>query len=311
MDLFTDFSRVLLSILFEALPFVLIGSLLSGLMEVFVPAEALGRIMPRNRLLAALFGASAGVVLPMCECGIVPVLRRLIRKGVPVHAAIAYLLAAPIVNPVVILSTLAAFRMADPALMTGLRVGIGAIVAVGTGLLASALIGREGFKVAVQEGTTHRPPFRAALPEALRHAGRDFIEIGAFLVLGASIAAVLNVIVSRSVIDRFATNHVTATVAMMGLAALLNLCSEADAFVAWSFRGFSLAARLAFLVLGPMFDLKLLVMYTRVFRGRMIALVCVSVIVLVFVAIMVVGYAIPTLADPAYSGIVRAAGGTP
>ncbi len=302
MEWFSDFSSVLLSILFEALPFILFGSLVSGLMEVLVPAETLQRWIPRNRVAATAMGALAGLALPMCECGIVPVMRRLVRKGVPLHAALAYMLAAPIVNPIVIASTAFAFRQVrqiGPWTFTSLRVGLGVLIAVCGGLIVSALAGRNPTWIAASEPSSgSAPPLRRALPEALRHAGRDFVEIGAFLVLGSAVAAALNVFVRREAILQFADNPVGSTLAMMGLAVALNLCSEADAFVAWSFRGFSLASRLAFLVLGPMLDLKLIAMYTRVFKKRTIMLLCATTLVLVFAAILVLGLAWPGLTQP-------------
>ena len=103
----SDFTLVWLSLLYEALPFVALGSLLSGFVEVFVSREAVARFLPRNPVAATVVAAFAGVAVPMCECGIVPVVRRLIRKGVPAGAGVAYMLAAPIVHPLVIVRTTA------------------------------------------------------------------------------------------------------------------------------------------------------------------------------------------------------------
>lgn len=290
-----DFASIWLSILFEAVPFVLLGALAGGFMEVLMPGDALRRWTPRNPLFAAMLGAGAGVAMPMCECGIIPVVRRLVRKGVPPHAAVAYMLAAPIVNPLVALSTFVAFRAASPWAVTGLRVGLGFLIAVTASMLFRAFAGAQPMLDSEPAAPRARPPWRQAVPEALRHAGRDFIEITAILTLGAAIAAALNAWVPREAVRGFAGNHVAATLAMMALAVALNLCSEADAFVAWSLGDFSIAARLGFLVLGPMLDMKLLAMYTRVFRLRAIILLAATVVVLVFVATLAVGYAWPAL----------------
>jgi uncharacterized membrane protein YraQ (UPF0718 family) len=298
LELFGDFSRVLLSILFEALPFVLLGSLVSGIMEVFLPSEALTRILPKNRFLATLSGAVAGLALPMCECGVVPVMRRLIRKGTPLNVALAYMLAAPMVNPIVILSTMVAFRSMRPLTVTGLRVGLGLVIAMITSAVVTAFAGKNPHTIELRAPTAARPSWREGSREALGHAGRDFIEIGAFLVIGAAISAALNILVERKIVVQFAGQNVMATVTMMGMALVLNLCSEADAFVAWSFRDFSISSRLAFLVLGPMLDMKLISMYTRVFRRRTILILCASSVVLVFTATLLLGNLWPELSKP-------------
>lgn len=295
MTAFQDFASIWLSILFEAVPFVLLGALVGGFMEVLMPADALKRWTPRNPLLAAMTGAGAGALMPMCECGVIPVVRRLVRKGVPPHAAVAYMLAAPIVNPIVALSTFVAFRAASPWAVTGLRLGLGFAIAVAVAMLVRAFAGATPMLDAQPEAPRARLPWRQALPEALRHAGRDFIEITAILALGAAIAAALNAWVPREAVRGFAGNHVAATLAMMALAVALNLCSEADAFVAWSLGDFSIASRLGFILLGPMLDMKLLAMYTRVFRPRTILIVTGSVLLLVFVSVVAVGYAWPAL----------------
>lgn len=290
-----DFASIWLSILFEAVPFVLLGALVGGFMEALMPGDVMKRWTPRNPLLAAMLGAGAGVMMPMCECGVIPVVRRLVRKGVPPHAAVAYMLAAPIVNPIVALSTFVAFRAASPWAMTGLRVGLGFTIAVTAAMVFRAFAGAAPMLDAEAAAPRERLTWRQAIPEALRHAGRDFIEITAILAIGAAIAAALNAWVPREAVRGFAGNHVAATLAMMALAVALNLCSEADAFVAWSLGDFSLAARLGFLVLGPMLDMKLVAMYTRVFRPRTIILLTTTVVVLVFVAVVAVGYAWPAL----------------
>ena len=298
LGLFGDFSRVLLSILFEALPFVLLGSLVSGFMEVFLPSEALARILPRNRFLATLSGATAGLALPMCECGVVPVMRRLIRKGIPLNVALAYMLAAPMVNPIVILSTMVAFRSMRPLTVTGLRVGLGLVIAMITSAVVTALAGKKAHTIELMAPVARRPSWHDGSREALGHAGRDFIEIGAFLVIGAAISAALNVLVERNLVVQFAGQKVMATVTMMAMALVLNLCSEADAFVAWSFRDFSISSRLAFLVLGPILDMKLIAMYTRVFHKRTIVILCVCSAVLVFTATTLLGSLWPELSKP-------------
>ena len=308
-----DFAQVFLSIILEAAPFILIGSLLSGAMEVFVPRGALARIMPRRTLPAVCLGAACGVVLPMCECGIMPVVRRLLRKGVPVSAAVAYMLAAPIVNPVVVASTYVAFRFqaqGGPSqvglFMVFARTGLGFLLAVLTGLVVSRLGGKrpmiadaEGLESHDHDHALAPRSFGARVLSVLRHAAGDFLEILFFLCVGSALAAVVNVGLDRAVVRPFAEREILATGSMMGLAVLLNVCSEADAFVAASFRAFSLGSLLAFLVLGPMLDIKLLLMYTRLYRARMIVVICSCTIVMTLVGSLLVGRLAPEWRPPA------------
>ncbi len=134
-----DFLKDFTSIIWEAFPFIVLGALVAGILEEVVPQQAIARIVPRNKVLAVSLGALLGLVFPMCECGIVPVMRRLLRKGLPLGTCVAYMMAGPIINLVVIASTVAAFGPHGLALqMTLLRVGLGFIVAVVTGLLVEA-----------------------------------------------------------------------------------------------------------------------------------------------------------------------------
>src|SRR5437868_7745335 len=130
-----DFSISFLSILFEGVPFMFIGTLVSGFIDAFVPSEKMEKILPRNPVAAIALSGALGVVFPMCECGVVPVIRRLIRKGLPVSCALTYLLAAPIVNPIVALSTFAAFRGQHPAMVTSMRLIMGFGVALVCGMI--------------------------------------------------------------------------------------------------------------------------------------------------------------------------------
>ena len=132
---FNDFAVSFLSVLFEGIPFLLLGSLVSGLVDVFVPAEKMQRLLPKNPAAAIFASGLLGLIFPMCECGSVIVIRRFIRKGLPVSCAVTYMLGAPIVSPIVALSTYAAFRGQNPWLMTSLRLGIGFLIAVAAGFI--------------------------------------------------------------------------------------------------------------------------------------------------------------------------------
>lgn len=134
-----DFAFAFLSILFEGAPFILLGTLVSGIIDIYLPAGTMERFLPRNRLLAVMAAGVMGAVFPVCECAVVPVIRRLVRKGLPLSCGLTYMLAAPIVNPITALSTWKAFQGQEAAMMTGSRLMLGYLVAVGVGLIVLRL----------------------------------------------------------------------------------------------------------------------------------------------------------------------------
>jgi uncharacterized membrane protein YraQ (UPF0718 family) len=289
----SDFVFVWWALLYEALPFVVVGAILSGFLECCVSSETVARFFPKNRLLGIGISACVGLVFPMCECGIVPVVRRLVMKGVPVSCAVAYMLASPIINPLVILSTWVAFRNEGAPVITSLRVALAYIVAVAVAVIVWRLLGEKNVLLNRPAGNSHHHHAHARrnhlLVDVLVHASRDFLVIGATLVVGAGLAAVINSGFSRTAMEPFAGNPWAAVAGMSILAVALNLCSEADAFVARSFLAFPMAAKLAFLVLGPMVDIKLIAMYTTVFRPKAIVVIMSAATLLVF-ALCITGY---------------------
>jgi uncharacterized membrane protein YraQ (UPF0718 family) len=283
---FTDFALSFLSILFEGIPFLLLGSLVSGAVEAFLPAEVLTRLLPKNYAASIVASALLGLIIPMCECGSVVVIRRLIRKGLPLPCAITYMMAAPIVSPVVALSTYAAFRGQHPLEITLLRLLLGFLVAVGVGMAVRDLPAEKLLQPAMIESISGRrraglsmaaAPVDTGLDMAeegvtgkifrtVQSATSDFLDVTFFFIIGAAIASTFNTAVNQSLLVPIATNPTLSVVAMMALAFMLALCSSTDAFIAVSFRMFPPAAKLAFLVFGPVFDTKLIFLYGAVFR---------------------------------------------
>lgn len=228
-----------------------------------------------------------GLVFPMCECGVVPVIRRLISKGLPVSNAIAYMLAAPIVNPIVILSTYAAFRGQNATEFTMLRLGVGYLVSVIVALAVHNLplrgVLRRGvlLEASKSHGAERAPGFSIRIGSALRAAVTDFLDVMVFFVLGVAVSAMFSTAVNQEVIMPLALNDWIATSSMMVFAAILSLCSTSDAFIAATFIAFPGVAKLAFLIFGPMFDLKLLFIYSAVFRKRFVAGLAVGLFILI------------------------------
>jgi uncharacterized membrane protein YraQ (UPF0718 family) len=312
VDQVKNFIIIFTSIFYEALPFIVLGAVIAGILQEFLPARLVTRILPANRTVAVALGGLLGLIFPMCECGIIPIMRRLLRKGLPLSCCMAYLLAGPIINAVVILSTVVAFSGVDPndplyrgqmtsAWMTGLRVGMGYVVALVVALLVERQYQKHGkalLKPLPVRGDDEEDDQPGVKKTPLKRLGNisetalhDFIDIAVFLIIGALLAATSRMFIRNEDIPAFLASvpvsawlvPVAAIVVMMVFAVLVTLCSEADAFVAASFSTLPPASKLAFLVLGPMLDLKLIVMYTRVFRPPLIRTIITAVVLQVLV----------------------------
>ncbi|MET7698787.1 permease [Streptomyces sp. NPDC005485] len=257
---------VCLAVTVQALPFLLLGTALSGAINAFVPTRVFSRVLPRRPVFAVPVAGIAGVVLPGCECASVPVAKSLIGRGVPPAAAFAFLLSAPAVNPVVLTATAIAFPGSPVMVPARLLASLATSFAMGWLWL---LLGREQWLRPVVRHTGHRPG-QSRWKEFRRGFQHDFLHAGGFLVLGAMAAATFNVTVPRSVLEVFSGSPWLSVLFLAALAILLAVCSEADAFLAASLTGFSPLARLAFMVVGPMVDLKLIALQAGTF-GRAFA----------------------------------------
>ncbi|MGV9785847.1 permease [Streptomyces sp. NPDC004673] len=257
---------VCLAITVQALPFLILGTVLSGAINAFVPADLFTRVLPKRAALAVPVAGVAGAVLPGCECASVPVANSLIRRGVTPAAAFAFLLSAPAINPIVLTATAVAFP-GNPAMVAARLVASLATAAV-MGWLWLCFGKEKWLRPAVRHtGHQHGHSRWAEFRQGFQH---DFLHAGGFLVLGAMAAATFNVAVPRTVLDTFSGSPWLSVLFLAGLAVLLAVCSEADAFVAASLTGFSPTARLAFMVVGPMVDLKLIALQAGTF-GRAFA----------------------------------------
>ncbi len=256
----------------QALPFVLVGALAGAAIEVFVSPARLERLSDLPKWAQLPCSALAGVAFPLCECGSVPVARRLISKGLTPSAAITFMLAAPVLNPVVIASTFVAYRGRSTLwVMVSGRFILGFIAAVTVGWVLGGTKGGESLlRRAVP---TRVEPVTLGKPEArwrtfFLHLGNDFLFMGRFLLIGAAAAAMVQTFLPQSWTSRVGVLPVVDVLAMMALALILSLCSESDAFIAASFSQFGPGPQLAFLVFGPMVDLKLISLYAGTFSRR-------------------------------------------
>jgi uncharacterized membrane protein YraQ (UPF0718 family) len=351
-----DYLLVFVSIILEALPFIVFGCIISGALEELLPQRFIQRLLPKNRYLAIVSSSFMGFLLPMCECGIVPVMRRLLAKGMPASCAVTYMLSAPVINPIVLWSTMLAFTGFGAPYDLGTAKGLGMVlIRAGGAFITAVIVGvifenmtRRGIQVAkadvkrvrlmetgessqlleqdlagkelVQIGGVsatapahgeaghvhdetckhdhdhshapgdghehHHPPAKRGIMARIvgisEIALTDFIDISAFLVIGAALAAAVRSTVSNQALEQIGMTPILPILLMMGFAFLLSLCSEADAFVAANFGKMSVGSKLGFLVLGPMLDVKLLIMYHWVFTRKAVTVLVVTLITVVF-----------------------------
>ncbi len=326
MNQFNNALTLFFSLLVEAIPFLLIGVFFSSALLLFVDERKLIAAVPKQPLLAAFAGSLIGFLFPVCECGNVPVARRLIVQGAPAAMAIGFLLAAPVVNPVVFWATWIAFR--DQPEMVFLRVGFSLLIATMIGWVFStqadlrplmqpavarampipkraakktkaprtkAPQAEETASPLLQSGTfflgqsdqplqvdglgqaalAANPTLSRPIPERLRlmldNVIQELRELGGILIIGSAIAALVQVSVPRDLILSLGQGPVSSILAMMLLAAVVSICSTVDSFFALSFAStFTTGSLLAFLVFGPMIDLKNFALLLTVFRGRAI-----------------------------------------
>ncbi|MGG1553343.1 permease [Paenibacillus ferrarius] len=330
-DVFTAFMDIFL----DALPFMFMGVLLSTVVENFIPEGVIQRMTPRNPIGGVLFACVLGIMFPLCECGMIPFVRRLMRKGMPVYIAVIFILVGPILNPIVFASTWMAFR-GDPS-MAYARMGLTFGVALVIGLWLTRFLKKDPLRHPVtpsgdstaaihkshthahehhrhdhvaphqdhhdhhhhhdQDGHTHdhhhhhehghdhahHHDHGGRAMTMLSHGTSEMIEMSKYLMLGAFLTAIIQTFVAQDSLTAIGQGAIFSHVFMMGFAYLLSLCSTTDAFVAFSFaKTFSPGSLLAFLVFGPMIDVKSTLMLLSIFKSRFVLSLSIVVAITVF-----------------------------
>ena len=281
-----DVALSFFAIVLEGAPFLLLGAIVSGLVDVFLPAGVIKDWLPKSKSQGVFAALGAGLIFPLCECGAMPIVQRLIRKGVPPAVATTYMLAAPALNPLALFSTFLAFRNQDPWLMVVLRFSFSFLVLIFLGfwlvrlrpenmLRADTFVGTARTQAAMSPNPglvlTPRPGLSlGGLQQFTGSVIRDFTGVLLFLVIGAAAAALFSTGFNRNLLDPIGQNIVLGPLAGILLAQLLCLCSTTDAFIIAAFAPFSIPAKIAFLVAGPLIDLKLYWLYRSAFQARFV-----------------------------------------
>lgn len=333
---------IFLSLLVEAIPFLLIGVLFSSMLLFFVDERALVEKVPKNPMLAAICGSLLGFLFPVCECGNVPVARRLITQGAPTPFAIGFLLAAPTINPIVIWVTWVAFRdqpeivvlrvvfslliatiigyvfsfqkdlspIVQPTLARYLKfnqprkarskrneqeleAAVPSILKPGTYLLGGKLGGQAVRMETAMEDTlpAYNPskPFWDKMRLVIENSIQELRELGAVLVLGSAIAAAIQVLAPRELILSLGIGPIVSILTMLVLATVVSICSTVDSFFALSFASsFTSGSLLAFLVFGPMIDLKGIGLMLSIFKPKAVIYLFVLAAQLTFLFCLIV-----------------------
>lgn len=308
------FVSTVIAVFLEASPFLLLGAFLSALFEVYLPVDRIHRYLPKSKLLGLFFGLFAGMLVPTCECGVVSIVRRFLEKDIPPHVAMTYMLSAPVINPLVLAATYIAFQgniwmvLGRSSLVAACACSLGwALSGIDPALLLrrrtnDALFDPE-LSACAHSNKLDQPtstlrmahdcrnncesPQRSRFTQVFVHTAAEFMDMGKYLILGGTIVAVVKIVLPEEILLVFQENTFLAVGAMMLLAMLLSVCSEADAFVAAAFSTFPAVARLSFVSIGPMVDIKLVFMYASVFKTRIvIALIVVPTILVYFLSIL-------------------------
>ena len=285
-------ATIFMSIFFESLPFLLLGSLISAIIETFVSNETMAKLIPKNKFLGSIVGVFLGFFLPACDCAVIPVSKRLLKKKVPINVAVSFMLASPIINPVVMLSTYYAFYKTDPKIFW-LRLIFGIVVSLVIGTIMGIVFGKEEVTTnnsdkecaCEQCEHDHHQEKENKLVSIVKHTALDLFDVVKFLMFGALIASLVQVLIPRSIITTFNNNNILSIIVLMIFAYLISLCSTSDSFVGKSLlSSFTESSIVAYLLLGPMIDVK----NTMVLLGNYKKKFVVTLISLIFIVIFII-----------------------
>lgn len=282
-----------LGIIVEALPFLLIGAVLSALIQIYVSDELIKKIIPKNSIIAYFIAAISGILFPVCECAIIPITRSLIKKGLPIGVGITFMLSVPIVNPVVIMSTYYAFpNEINISIYRTLGGIIGAlIVGMIVGLIYDKKKNTEVLKGEEVDlycdcctfSNNYYISLKGKIKNLILNASNEFLNISVYFIFGALLSSIFVVFLKDSLINNMTSGKIASIGIMMLLGFLLSLCSEADAFVAKGFMdNFGVGGVMAFLILGPMMDLKNLILSFGFFKKRFVLQLFLIICIVVF-----------------------------
>ncbi len=271
------FTIILLAILIEGFPFILIGSLISGSIDVLISEEKFKKFFPQGKFSSAIVASFFGFLFPVCSCGEIPVSRRLIKKGIPTASGISYLLATAIINPITLFSTYLAF--------SSLKIVFGRfLVAFICSIFIGILIAPKDKNEILKEYEEEHPDDEnlSKIDRILFHSEDDFIIMGKYLIIGATLASIFSTFIPREVLLTISKNKILSILSMQILSIILSLCSYADAFVANTFTYLPDMSKIIFMISGPMMSISLIFVYFAAFKGKFVKKLLISVFLTLF-----------------------------
>ena len=289
-----DFLTTLRSILIQSFPFLFIGVGISVLVGLFFKEEWIIKILPKNRFLSHIMISLFGVFMPVCECGNVPVARRLIMKGFTVSQAVTFLLAAPILNPVTIWTTYTDFKdiYPDPIILVSRLLG-GFLIANFIGIVLSYKKNQFGmltdsfYKEVCDPQEDH---IKNKFAKALDIFQKEFITVATALIFGSIIASITS-IYFRDVVLSIGSSPTLSIVAMILFSLVISVCSSVDSFLVITYTSsFTVGSIVSYLLFGPMIDIKILTMLRSTFKTKTLITITVMVTLLSALAGLLINY---------------------
>ena len=310
-----DIAIYFTTIMLEAIPFLLLGALISAIIEEFVSEERISKMIPKNRVLGSLVGIFLGLFIPACDCAVIPIAMRLKKKKVPTNVIVSFMLASPIISPVVLLSTFFAFGETEKMLLCGFempklfvyRTIFGVLVALVVGIILDIICKDAVLKEETYEHHHHHHDHEHIHTCNHHHEGcscshheketgplgrvkniinimyGDFMGIISYMAVGALLAATMQILLPISNIGGIVQNKYISTFIMMLLAFALSLCSTSDAFIARTFmNSLSKNSILAFILLGPMIDIKNTILLNKSFNKKFVIVLVASIFITVY-----------------------------
>lgn len=317
MDTIKDISIIFISIFFESLPFLLLGAIISAIIETYISNETIAKIIPKNKIFGSIVGVFLGFFIPACDCAVIPISKRLLKKKVPINVAISFMLASPIINPVVLLSTYNAFYKTNPEIFW-YRLFFGIIIALLIGIIMGIIFNKKSviknqildedddcccchcheheevdddFKDLVEcchhEKEKHN--LKTDIKSVCRHTTGDLFEVVKYLMFGALIASLVQVLLPRNILMVFNNNQVLSIIVLMLFAYLISLCSTSDSFIGKSLlSSFNESSIIAYLLLGPMIDIKNTIVLLGNYKKNFVLTLISSIFIIVFLFSLVV-----------------------
>ena len=303
MDVIKNISIIFMSIFFESLPFLLLGAFISSIVETFVSNETMAKIIPKNRFLGSIVGVFLGFFLPACDYAVIPVSKRLIKKKVPINVAVSFMLASPIINPVVLLSTYYAFFRNNPNIFW-FRILFGILIALVIGIIVGIIFDKKNvIKNSLLdedddcECHNHEHCYKGkkrtvkqVFLSIVKHTVYDAFEVVKYLMFGAILASLVQVLLPRNILSLLNGNNIISIIALMFFAYLISLCSTSDSFVGKSLMSsFSKSSILAYLLLGPMIDIKNTMVLLGNYKRKFVVILISLIFSIVFICSLLVG----------------------